>query len=58
MKHRTFWGVLGVIIFVFGFLWTLFIALQGGKYLYWLVLTGGGIIAGILLIAWVFGENE
>ncbi len=53
-KNRTFFGVLGVIILIFGAIGTIAIAIKGEQYFYVLPITGIAVIMGVLLIAWTF----
>jgi len=53
-KNRTFFGVLGVIILIFGAIGTIVIAIKGEQYFYVLPITGIAVIMGVLLIAWTF----
>ncbi len=54
VKDSSFWGVLGIIILILGFLGTLVIAIKGSAYAYFLPFTGLAVIIGILLMAWAF----
>lgn len=51
-KDRTFWGVLGVIIFIGGIIGTIPLVMYGPAA--WLPLTALIVIGGILLIAWAY----
>ena len=55
-KNKTFWGVLGVLISIFGVLGTLFIGASGGQYLYGLPITALAVIIGVLLVAWTISN--
>lgn len=55
-KHRTFWGVVGIILIVLGAIYTIPLAIKGGIYSYGLFITGAAVVSGILLIAWTFGD--
>lgn len=50
-KDKTLWGVVGVILTIFGIIGTIPILLNKG-YLLGLPLTAISVIAGVILIAW------
>jgi len=56
VKNKTFIGVVGVLLVIFGFFMTIPLILKGGVYYYGLIITAPSIIAGVLLIAWILGE--
>ena len=56
MKNKTFIGVVGVLLVIFGFLMTIPLTIRGGIYNYGLIITLPSIIIGVLLIAWIIGE--
>ena len=56
-RDKTFLGVLGVIILVFGFIGTIVIGVRGEEFFYGLPITAVAVIIGILLIAWAYTEN-
>ena len=56
-KKRVFWAVLGSILILFGGLITISLFVKGGDYWYGLIFTGIAVVFGILLIAWVFGDE-
>ena len=55
-KNKTFWGVLGTILLIFGAIGTISLAVKGQEYLYGLFVTGAFVIVGVLLIAWAFAD--
>lgn len=55
-KHRTFWGTLGVILVLFGGIYTIAFTLKGGRATYGLWVTGAAIFGGVLLMAWALGD--
>ncbi|MEK6881435.1 MAG: hypothetical protein AABY22_17565 [Nanoarchaeota archaeon] len=54
-KNKTIWGVVGVILILFGVTGTIPI-LVNRQYLGALPLTGVSIIIGVLLIAWMLSD--
>ena len=54
-QNKTVWGVIGVILTLFGIIGTIPILLNRG-YIIGLPLTAVSVIAGIILIAWAFSD--
>ena len=54
-KNKTLWGVVGVILTLFGITGTIPILLNK-EYLIGLPVTGLSVIVGIILIAWAFSD--
>ena len=54
-KNKTVWGVIGVILVLFGVTGTIPILLNR-EYIIGLPMTGLAVIIGIILIAWVFSD--
>ena len=54
-KNRTVWGVIGVILTLFGVIGTIPILLNR-EYLIGLPTTGLSVIVGIVLMAWAFSD--
>ncbi len=54
-KNKTIWGVIGVILTLFGITGTIPILLNK-EYLIGLPITGIAVIIGIILIAWAFTD--
>ena len=54
-KNKTIWGVIGVILILFGITGTIPI-LVNRQYLGVLPLTGISVITGVLLIAWMLSD--
>ncbi len=54
-KNRTVWGVIGVILTLFGITGTIPILLNK-EYLIGLPVTGLSVIVGIILMAWAFSD--
>ena len=54
-KNKTVWGVIGVILTLFGITGTVPILLNRG-YLIGLPITGLSVIVGIILMAWAFSD--
>lgn len=54
-KNRTVWGVVGVILTLFGITGTIPILLNP-EYLIGLPLTALSVIVGVILIAWAFNN--
>ena len=50
-KDKSFWGVLGAILLVMGFIGSIGAFVREEEYI-WMILTGSLVIVGILLIAW------
>lgn len=55
-KNKTFWGVLGTILLIFGAIGTISLAVKGQEYFYGLFVTGALVVGGVLLIAWTFTD--
>lgn len=54
-KNKTLWGVIGVILTLFGIIGTIPILLNKG-YIAGLTVTALSAIAGIILMAWAFSD--
>ena len=54
-KNKTVWGVIGVILTLFGITGTIPILLNR-EYLIGLPITGLSVIIGIILMAWAFSD--
>ncbi len=54
-KNKTIWGVIGVILTLFGITGTIPILLNK-EYLIGLPITGLSVIVGIILMAWAFSD--
>lgn len=54
-KNRTVWGVIGVLLTIFGITGTIPILLNP-EYLIGLPLTAISVIAGVILVAWAFSD--
>lgn len=54
-KNKTIWGVVGVLLTLFGITGTIPILINR-EYLIGLPLTALAVIIGIILIAWVFSD--
>ncbi|MEK6873983.1 MAG: hypothetical protein AABW91_03985 [Nanoarchaeota archaeon] len=54
-KNKTIWGVLGVILTLFGITGTIPILLNR-EYLIGLPITGLSVVVGIILMAWAFSD--
>ena len=54
-KNKTVWGVIGVILTLFGIIGTIPILLNR-EYLISLPITGLSVIIGIILMAWAFSD--
>ena len=54
-ENRTVWGVVGLILTIFGFLGTITIIVNR-EYLFGLPVTAISVIAGIILMAWAFSD--
>ncbi|MBI2632231.1 hypothetical protein HYW75_04460 [Candidatus Pacearchaeota archaeon] len=54
-KNRTVWGVVGVLLTLFGITGTIPILLNH-EYLIGLPFTAISVIAGVILIAWAFSD--
>lgn len=54
-KNKTVWGVIGVILTLFGIIWTIPIVLNR-EYLLALPLTTLSVIIGVILMAWAFTD--
>jgi len=54
-KNKTIWGVIGVILTLFGITFTIPILLNR-EYLIGLPITGLSVIIGIILMAWAFSN--
>ncbi len=54
-KNKTVWGVLGMLLTLFGIIGTIPILLSG-EYLIGLPITGIAVIIGIILMAWAFSD--
>ncbi len=54
-KNKTLWGVVGVLLTLFGITGTIPILLNR-EYLIGLPVTGLAVIIGIILIAWTFSD--
>lgn len=57
-KRKLFWIALGTILITFGGLMTIPFTIKGGNFYYGLLFTYLLVIIGILLIAWVLGDNN
>ena len=54
-KNKTIWGVIGVILTLFGITGTIPILLNR-EYLVSLSVTGLSVVIGIILMAWAFSD--
>ena len=54
-KNKTIWGVIGIILTIFGITGTIPILLNK-EYLIGLPITGLSVIVGIILMAWAFSD--
>ena len=54
-KNKTIWGVIGVLLTLFGIIGTIPILLNR-DYIAGLIVTGLSVIIGIILLAWVFSD--
>jgi len=54
-KNKTVWGVIGIILTLFGITASIPILLNR-EYLVGLPITGISVIAGIILMAWAFSD--
>jgi len=54
-KNKTVWGVIGVILTLFGIIGTIPILLNN-QYHLWLPLTALSVITGVILTAWAFSD--
>ena len=54
-KNKTIWGVIGIILTIFGITGTIPILLSR-EYLISLPITGLSVIVGIILMAWAFSD--
>ena len=54
-KNKTIWGVIGVILTLFGILWSIPIVLNR-EYILALPLTTFSVIIGVILMAWAFSD--
>ncbi len=54
-KNKTVWGVIGVILTLFGIIGTIPILLNR-EYLIGLFVTGLSVVIGVILTAWAFSD--
>ena len=54
-KNKTVWGVIGVILTLFGIIGTIPVLLNR-EYLIGLPITALSVIVGIILLAWAFSD--
>ncbi|MFH1425569.1 MAG: hypothetical protein ABIG28_02450 [archaeon] len=54
-KNKTVWGVVGVVLVLFGFIGTITL-LVNREYVSVLPLTGLSVIVGVTLMAWAFSD--
>ncbi len=55
-KHKTFLGVIGVMLVLLGMTYTLALAVRPDKTFSVALLGGLPIVIGVLLVAWIWGE--
>ena len=54
-KNKTVWGVIGVLLTLFGIMGTIPI-LFNIEYAIWLLVTSVSVVAGVILMAWAFSD--
>lgn len=54
-KNKTIWGVIGVLLTLFGVIFTIPITLNR-EYSAFLAVTAIAVVAGVILIAWAFND--
>lgn len=55
-KNKTPLGVFGLILLIFGIIFTISLSVKGEEYTYGLPITAFLVIMGIILIAWAFND--
>ena len=55
IKNKTIWGVIGVLLILFGTIGAIPI-LFNIEYAIWLPITAISVIIGVILIAWTFSD--
>ncbi|MAH46535.1 hypothetical protein CMI37_11960 [Candidatus Pacearchaeota archaeon] len=56
IRNKTVIGVIGIILVIFGIIWTIPLALKGVPYVYGLFGTSFLVVLGVILISWAFSD--
>jgi hypothetical protein len=58
MRRKPFWGAVGMLLAIFGVIWSIPLVLNGRPYVYALPITSVMVVFGVLLLTWVLSEED